>query len=107
MVGLSVFALRQQLWLGSRLSGDLIYRLFMSFYGLIFPAYVWICMVPIRGKAAGPTQSALVVMAIAIAVAAPMYWVGFINERTWWLIPAVAVVLVAKLFAPPAPVAGV
>ncbi|HXE53006.1 MAG TPA: hypothetical protein VN541_08330, partial [Tepidisphaeraceae bacterium] len=28
--------------------GELIYRLFMAFYGLLFPAYVWICMVPRR-----------------------------------------------------------
>ena len=27
-------------------AGEMVYRFFMSFYGLIFPAYAWICMLP-------------------------------------------------------------
>jgi hypothetical protein len=38
-------------WLGLE-RGELIYRGFMGFYGLFFPAYVWICMVP--GRDGGP-----------------------------------------------------
>jgi hypothetical protein len=107
MVGLTIFAIRQEQWFTVKqlhiamLSGHLMYRLFMSFYGLIFPAYVWICMVPIRGKASGPTRPALIVTAIAIVIAAPMYWLGFVNEWMLWLIPAVAVVLMARMFVRP------
>jgi len=80
------------------LTGDLIYRLFMSFYGLIFPAYVWICMVPIRGKVLGPSRPALVALAVVVLTAAPMYWLGFVYERMIWLIPGVMVVLLSRLF---------
>jgi hypothetical protein len=82
----------------SMLNGNLIYRLFMSFYGLIFPGYVWICMVPLRGKSPGPSRLALTALAISVAIAAPMFWMGFINEWMLWLIPGVAVVLLARVF---------
>ena len=32
----------------------MIYRLFMAFYGLVFPAYVWLCMLPTREGETGP-----------------------------------------------------
>jgi hypothetical protein len=107
MVGLTIFAIRQEEWFTVKqlhiamLSGHLMYRLFMSFYGLIFPAYVWICMVPIRGKAPGPSRSAITVTAMAVAISAPMYWLGFVHESMLWLIPAVAVLLVARFLARP------
>jgi hypothetical protein len=81
------------------LTGEAIYRIFMAFYGLVFPAYVWICMVPIRGASPGPTPRALVVSAIAILVAAPMFWMGFIAGQMLWLAPGLAVVLSARLLA--------
>ena len=31
-----------------RQAGEIGYRVFMSFYGLVFPAYVWICIIPRR-----------------------------------------------------------
>jgi hypothetical protein len=121
----SVIALRQQVWSGLPLNrgnlasdgapvwivveryfaqvrfqmftGDLVYRLFMSFYGLVFPAYVWICMVPLRGRSPGASPRAIGVFATAVAIAAPMFWLGFINERMLWLIPAVTLVLSARV----------
>ena len=82
----------------SMLTGELIYRIFMSFYGLVFPAYVWLCMVPFRGRSPGVTRRSLAVLTIAILVAAPMFWMGFIVCETMWLIPGVAVVLIARVF---------
>ena len=79
-------------------TGELIYRSFMGMYGLVFPAYVWICMLPSRG-AAGPTRRNLLVCAGAVLVALPMFWMGFIERQTLWLLPGVAVVLLARLFA--------
>jgi hypothetical protein len=80
--------------------GELVYRLFMAFYGLVFPAYVWLCMVPGRGSDAAPTKPKLIVLAVAVAVAAPMFWMGFIAGRMFWLLPGLAVVLVARLALP-------
>ena len=80
------------------LSGpEVVYRGFMSFYGLVFPAYVWICV--IGSKSPRPTHQQLAAFAAAVALAAPMYWMGFIQGVTWWLGPGVLVVLLARLFA--------
>jgi hypothetical protein len=70
-------------------SGEVIYRLFMAFYGLVFPAYVWIFMVCARG----PSVAALRAFLLSIVVAAPMYWLGFIEDRMVWLVPGVAVAI--------------
>ncbi len=75
--------------------GEDVYRIFMGFYGLVFPAYVWLCMVPFRGGS--PTRKALGVYAAAVLTAMPMFWMGFIAGRTVWLLPGVAGVLLARL----------
>ena len=79
------------------LSGpELAYRFFMAFYGLVFPAYVWICMVPTRASDTVPRR-AIVTFAAATLIAAPMFWMGFIERRMFWLVPGVAIVLLAQL----------
>ncbi|MGB7158025.1 MAG: hypothetical protein WBD40_08155 [Tepidisphaeraceae bacterium] len=75
---------------------ELSYRAFMAFYGLVFPAYVWLCMIPARGSETVPRR-ALMTFGMAVLVAAPMFWMGFIERRTIWLVPGVAVVLLAQL----------
>lgn len=76
------------------------YRLFMAFYGLVFPAYVWLCMIPTRDGHTGPTRRKRNTWLFAVALAAPMYWMGFIERQTWWLGPGLAVVLLARAFLP-------
>lgn len=90
--------------LGWQLSGlsafEVGYRLFMSLYGLVFPAYVWICMLP-TAVSRGPTARHRVgVWLAAIVLAAPFYWMGFIERQELWLIPGVAIVLSARLAVP-------
>jgi hypothetical protein len=77
---------------------EVIYRGFMAFYGLVFPAYVWICMLPLAANRP-PTRRSLLMLTAAIALAAPMYWMGFIERQTWWLAPGVLVVLVGGLLS--------
>lgn len=78
--------------------GEVAYRLFMAAYGLLFPAYVLLCMIPLRGaQTSSPSRDTLRVWLFACGIAAPMYWMGFIERQTWWLLPGVAVVLVARL----------
>jgi hypothetical protein len=101
------------------------YRVFMSFYGLIFPAYVWLCVLPTwnliaRGggmqqeagiwndterefaiRAAAPTRRQIVVWLSCCAIASPAFYLGFIEGRTWWLLGGVGVVLIARLFIGP------
>ncbi len=79
-------------------SHEFIYRVFMAFYGLVFPAYVWLCIVG-RGRRTGWN---LAVFAVAVAAATPFYWMGFIERRTWWLGPGVLLVVAARLLTRPA-----
>jgi hypothetical protein len=81
-------------------SFELVYRCFMSFYGLVFPAYVWLCMIPTRDGHSGVLspqgRRKLLILAIACLLAAPCYWMGFIERIEWWLAPGVGVVLLAR-----------
>lgn len=68
--------------------GEVIYRAFMGFYGLIVPAYVWLRICP-------PRRSWLRVIAV-IAIAAPLYWLGFAEERMPFIVPGVLIVVLSK-----------
>jgi hypothetical protein len=75
---------------------EVVYRLFMSFYALVFPAYVWLCVIPLRGNAK-PSKRMLAVFATAVIVAAPMFAIAFLGNRMVWLLPGLIVVLLARL----------
>lgn len=81
-------------------AGEVIYRLFMSFYGLIFPAYVWLCIVPGRDGCSGVTPAKVRALVLAVVVAAPMFWMGFIENRMAWLAPGLLVVLLSRFTIP-------
>ena len=82
----------------SAFSGESIYRMFMGFYGLVFPAYVWLCMIPPRGQTiTRPTRRGLTVFVAAVIAALPMFWLGFICGKMIWLVPGLIVVLLARL----------
>jgi hypothetical protein len=79
-----------------RMPGESIYRCFMGFYGLIFPAYVWLCMVPGRGITP-PTARALVLFAVAVVIAMPMFWLAFLARQLPWGSAGVGIVLIAAI----------
>ncbi len=89
---------------GDMPAGEVIYRCFMAFYGLVFPAYVWIAMIPTRdghsglGGASGRRKGRT--LAFATSVAAPMFWMGFIAGQELWLAPGLAIVLLSRLTLP-------
>lgn len=92
--------------LGWRLKGyhdlsfnECVYRLFMSFYALIFPAYVWLCMIP-TWRSGEPTRRHLTIWLVACALAAPAFWMGFFEHQEIWLLPGLGVVLLARLLIP-------
>lgn len=77
------------------------YRMFMSAYGLLFPAYVWLCMIPRGGgPSRRPTARHLVVFAVACAAATPFYWLGFMEGRWIMLAPGLAIILLSRLAIP-------
>lgn len=89
----------------SRLSaGEILYRLFMACYGLLFPTYVWICMIPTRDGRHGVQGVAgrrkLNVWIATVVIAAPFFWMGFIERQEIWLAPGLLLVLLARLALP-------
>jgi len=80
-------------------SDEVVYRIFMGCYGLVFPAYVWLCMIPGHGRAA-PTRRQWTVWAVAVLAATPMFWMGFVQGKMVWLLPGLGVVLLARLLVP-------
>ena len=78
-------------------AGEVVYRCFMAFYGLLFPAYVWICVIGAGDEPQAMAVARRWVWAGAVVTATPMFWLGFIEQRTVWLVPGLAVVLLAKL----------
>jgi hypothetical protein len=74
--------------------GEITYRYFMAFYGLAFPAYVWLCMIPYRRK---PLIPPLVVFAVATLAAAPFYRFAFIKNEMSYIFVGLPIVLLARL----------
>jgi hypothetical protein len=68
--------------------GEIVYRAFMGFYGLFAPAYVWLRLIR-------PKRSILRVWAVVI-IAAPMYWLGFADERMPFILPGILIIIASK-----------
>lgn len=85
--------------------GEVTYRLFLAFYGLIFPTYVWLCVLPRRAKQPELTRESVRLCMATIGVASPMFFMGFIAREPIWLLPGVAILLLARLFVPGGPLA--
>jgi hypothetical protein len=68
--------------------GELIYRGFLGFYGLIFPAFIWL-------RLCKPKRT-LARVAIVIVIAAPMFVLGFFYEQMLFFVPGVLIVVLSK-----------
>lgn len=97
------------MFLSTRITPDManievVYRLLLACYGLLFPLYILACAVPLGRHAPGLSNPRLTAMAITAALATPFYWEGFIARKTEWLFAGVAIVLVfsvlTRLVAP-------
>lgn len=99
-IGIGVAVVAPHLGVGSFSGGEVAYRAFLGFYGLVFPAYVWLCIIPRSGAIAPPTPRHLLVFAGAVLAAAPCYVLGFILDREEFLAPGLAAVLLARLLIP-------
>ncbi len=75
--------------------GEVVYWVFMGFYALVFPAYVWLCMLPFRGGR--PSAASVRIFAISTVLALPFFWTGFVENRMMYVVPGLALVLLARL----------
>lgn len=85
---------------GGLSAGEIAYRAFMGFYGLYFPAYVWICMLPRRGAMGPVSRRTLMVYLFAVSSATLPFVMGFIERREIFLLPGLALVIAARAFVP-------
>lgn len=81
-------------------AGEVVYGLFMAFYGLIFPAYVWLCIVPGRDRRSGVTPAKVRALVLGVVIAAPMFWMGFIENRMIWLVPGLLLIILSRFAVP-------
>ncbi|MEX0886926.1 MAG: hypothetical protein WD009_10855 [Phycisphaeraceae bacterium] len=76
-------------------AGELVYRTFLLVFGLVFPAYVWLCMLPTRHATAHGSR--LGVYALTLLFTVPMGYYGFVVSDTGWLLAALAILILARL----------
>ncbi|MEQ9461199.1 MAG: hypothetical protein RIG82_09635 [Phycisphaeraceae bacterium] len=75
---------------------ELGYRLFLLAYGLLFPAYVLICVVP--PPRVMELRMAWRVCLVTVIVASPMAYAGFVDGRQpWWSLGALGVIGLGRL----------
>lgn len=86
-------------------SYEVVYYCFMAFYGLVFPAYVWICMIPTADGHSGLRgdrgRLKLRVWCAAVGIAAPCFGMGLIAMEEFFLVPGMGLVLLARLAVRP------
>jgi hypothetical protein len=72
-------------------AGEWTYLAFLGCYGLLFPAYVLVAMAS-RRPLRTPREWGL--FATAVIACAPLYVQGVLFNRTWWLLPPLALFVV-------------
>lgn len=80
-------------WADGMLAWEVVYRAFLSAYGLFFPAYVLYAIVPGALKLGPMPGAGRMVVAITMALVLPMYGMGFIARREEWLPLALGLIL--------------
>ena len=83
-----------ELYLGQT-AGELVYRGFLLFFGLVFPAYVWLCMLPTRHPT--PAGTRLAVYLVTLLFVVPMGYYGFLVGDSGWMLGGVMTLVVARL----------
>jgi hypothetical protein len=76
--------------------GEVGYRLFLLAYGVVFPAYALLCMIPTRRQGVS-MRARRVVFAVACLVAYPMAVAGFVLGQSGWLLGLYATLIAARL----------
>ena len=76
-------------------AAEIAYRTFLLAYGLPFPAYVWLCMIPTRKRI--KARSKVVVWAGATLIGFPLAFGYLIADQSWWILYLIGVLVVARV----------
>ncbi len=74
---------------------ELGYRAFLLLYGTVFPAYVLICMTPTYRQVSHKAR--IGVFAVAATLSYPLACTAFIANRSLWVLPILAVMVVGRI----------
>ncbi len=75
-------------------ANEIGYRSFMAFYGLVFPTYVWVCVLP--RTTAVPRRTARLACIAGVLVAMPFFAAGFLWRESIWLAPGLLIAMSAR-----------
>jgi hypothetical protein len=74
---------------------EAIYRAFLIFYGVVFPAYMLMHVVPTRGSVNQGIRDCGLILAILVAF--PLAWVGFVEKQNWFMVGAGSAILCVRI----------
>jgi hypothetical protein len=74
---------------------ELVYRGFLLLYGTVFPAYVFLCMIPTCRQVSHKAK--VYVFALAATLSYPLACVAFIANRSIWVLAIFAVIVTARI----------
>jgi len=75
---------------------ETVYMTFLSFYGLVIPAYALNCAIPTPDATSGPSRTKLIITAVAILAASPFFVQGFLLGHYNALILGVGVLFASR-----------
>jgi hypothetical protein len=76
--------------------GEAGYWLFMSFYSIFFPAYVWLFILP-RAKPLILDRRTLLILIPLLLITATLFWIAMLHRQMWLLAPGLLILLLARL----------
>ena len=77
-------------------TGETVFRIFLLAYGLAFPAYVFLCVIPLW-RGGGNERDKVIVWALTTLVTCPMAYMGFVMSQSIWILVALAVLCAGRL----------
>ena len=83
--------------LGPLSGGEVVYRCFLIFYGLVFPAYVGLCMIPTWRPVSRRVKVGI--WAVAVLTGAPAAYGGFVAGKSEWIIASMIILVAARVVA--------
>jgi hypothetical protein len=73
--------------------GEVAYRCFIGFYGVLFPVYTWAAMICRGWERPGPSRFTWTMIGAIVTIALPLFAMSFLLRFYIWAVPAVGIML--------------